>query len=293
MDRQSLTQKVAARGTLGRFTVVSGFSVTTNDNVDGGAPADLSARKGGAERPEGCRMGAPGTADSAGLARRAIAQDRHAGGDECHSLSAAHRLWRYLPREGFPPRSTVYNIFRKLHSAREHGRRSGLNCTWHCVTEWAARPALRPRFSTASRSVGEIGGKRGGKDHAVGYDAGKKVKGHKIHVLVDAEGLPMRVVVHSAAIQDLVGYAIAETIERHDRTRFEVLGYSYGPDDASGLRRRFERAFDLIVDLSPRRVSLAMLRSRKWAAQKHWRSLFFSENLEFCTWRLCLAHANC
>ena len=22
--------------------------------------------------------------------------------------------WRYLPREGFPPRSTVYNIFRKF-----------------------------------------------------------------------------------------------------------------------------------------------------------------------------------
>ena len=29
----------------------------------------------------------------------------------------------------------------------------------------------------------------------VGYDAGKKVKGRKIHVLVDGEGLPMRVVV--------------------------------------------------------------------------------------------------
>jgi hypothetical protein len=36
----------------------------------------------------------------------------------------------------------------------------------------------------------------------VGYDAGKKVKGRKIHALVDSEGLPMRVVVHSAAIQD-------------------------------------------------------------------------------------------
>lgn len=23
--------------------------------------------------------------------------------------------WRYLPRDGFPPRSTVYNIFRKFH----------------------------------------------------------------------------------------------------------------------------------------------------------------------------------
>jgi hypothetical protein len=34
----------------------------------------------------------------------------------------------------------------------------------------------------------------------VGYDAAKKVKGRKIHALVDTEGLPMRVVVHSAAI---------------------------------------------------------------------------------------------
>jgi transposase len=39
----------------------------------------------------------------------------------------------------------------------------------------------------------------------VGYDAGKRVKGRKIHALVDSEGLPMRVVVHSAAIQDRDG----------------------------------------------------------------------------------------
>jgi len=36
----------------------------------------------------------------------------------------------------------------------------------------------------------------------VGYDAGKRVKGRKIHALVDSEGLPMRGVVHSAKIQD-------------------------------------------------------------------------------------------
>ena len=36
----------------------------------------------------------------------------------------------------------------------------------------------------------------------MGYDASKKVKGRKIHALVDTEGLPLRVVVHSAAIQD-------------------------------------------------------------------------------------------
>ena len=39
----------------------------------------------------------------------------------------------------------------------------------------------------------------------MGYDVGKKVKGREIHALVDSEGLPMRVVVHSAAIQDRDG----------------------------------------------------------------------------------------
>jgi transposase len=42
----------------------------------------------------------------------------------------------------------------------------------------------------------------------VGYDAGKKVKGRKVHALVDTEGLPLRVVVHSAGIQDRDGAAL-------------------------------------------------------------------------------------
>ncbi len=42
----------------------------------------------------------------------------------------------------------------------------------------------------------------------MGYDAGKRVKGRKIHALVDTEGLPMRVVVHSAGLQDCDGAAL-------------------------------------------------------------------------------------
>ena len=42
----------------------------------------------------------------------------------------------------------------------------------------------------------------------MGYDAGKKVKGRKLHALVDTEGLPLRVVVHSAGIQDRDGAAL-------------------------------------------------------------------------------------
>jgi transposase len=39
----------------------------------------------------------------------------------------------------------------------------------------------------------------------VGYEARKQVNGRKTHALVDSEGLPMRVVVHSAVIQDRDG----------------------------------------------------------------------------------------
>jgi transposase len=42
----------------------------------------------------------------------------------------------------------------------------------------------------------------------VGYDAGKKVKGRKLHALVDAAGFPMRVIVHSAGLQDRDGAAL-------------------------------------------------------------------------------------
>jgi putative transposase len=66
-------------------------------------------------------------------------------------------------------------------------------------------PGGQPLGCGSRQPIGEIGGKGGGKDDAVGYDAGKKVNGRKIHALVDTEGLPMQVVVHSAAIQDRDG----------------------------------------------------------------------------------------
>ena len=49
--------------------------------------------------------------------------------------------------------------------------------------------------------------------------------------------------------QHAVAVLIAGLIEHHDRRRFEVLGYSYGPDDHSALRSRLEGAFDRFVDI--------------------------------------------
>src|SRR5467141_2397439 len=95
--------------------------------------------------------------------------------------------WRYLPRDRFPPRSTVYNIFRKFQRDGVW-EATGSSCTWRCASGWAGRPAPRRRFSTANRSNRQ---KKDGRDGQVGYDAGKKVKGRKIHALVDSEGLSM------------------------------------------------------------------------------------------------------
>ena len=44
-------------------------------------------------------------------------------------------------------------------------------------------------------------------------------------------------------------YLIAELIERHDRRRFEVSGYSIGPDSTGIMRRRLTAGFDRFVDL--------------------------------------------
>jgi protein O-GlcNAc transferase len=66
---------------------------------------------------------------------------------------------------------------------------------------------------------------------------------------------------HSHPIARLV----AELFEVHDRTRFEVLGISFGPDDGSDLRRRVAAGFDTFMDVrhtSDFQVA-SLLRSRK------------------------------
>jgi predicted O-linked N-acetylglucosamine transferase (SPINDLY family) len=42
---------------------------------------------------------------------------------------------------------------------------------------------------------------------------------------------------------------MAELFELHERSRFEIIAYSYGPDDASPMRARLKRAFDRFVDI--------------------------------------------
>jgi protein O-GlcNAc transferase len=49
--------------------------------------------------------------------------------------------------------------------------------------------------------------------------------------------------------ENALAILIPGLIEEHDRRRFEVVGYSYGPDDHGARRARLEGAFDRFVDI--------------------------------------------
>lgn len=46
-----------------------------------------------------------------------------------------------------------------------------------------------------------------------------------------------------------MAHPVAALIEHHDRQSFEIIGYSYGPDDGSPMRRRLMTAFDRFTDI--------------------------------------------
>lgn len=57
-------------------------------------------------------------------------------------------------------------------------------------------------------------------------------------------------------------FLMAGVFEQHDRTRFETVAVSYGPDDNSDMRRRLEAGFDKFIDVrqSPDRAIAEKLR---------------------------------
>jgi transposase len=69
-----------------------------------------------------------------------------------------------------------------------------------------------------------------------GYDAGKKIKGRKRHILVDTLGLLLSVAVHSADIQDRDGAALV--LDKRTRVLFPFIERIFADGGYQGPRVR-------------------------------------------------------
>ena len=107
----------------------------------------------------------------------------------------------------------------------------------------AALSALLVAGSQPRASI-DGGARACGDDHCKGADpsghrAIRRIPTHTRRISVERLPRPTR------------AYLTAEVFELHDRERFEVFLFSYGPDDGSAMRQRLAAGGDRFIDIAP------------------------------------------